>query len=431
MNLPACAYRGPGPRHRVPLLAAAILGGLALVHCGAVDSDMEASAAPADTSPDASTSEPDAFFNPPDAGDAAEIGAVAPPDASGDSGGGGLDVPTRMFFVHAGANVFPVRLCYELDGVMQPRLPLPDDPDRPMPLTNYPGIAPGSAYEMVEMDGLLEQAVEVTPVAVRADVWEVARAVDGADDPLDCTQLVCPAGQGGCLGDDPNLVVRLPTLSVESLYANPIELLVMSGCLGQQADDPGSVERCGTGFDAVEGNLETHLLSFFPADASEPDKVGILVAQLSPSIDATLAASTQGELLVELGDLGDPSSRRLLTSNQPLMTVQPPVSAAWLDLPAGLDGYGNKGFVAQVVDGPTVVRASVSLSLADVQALSEPSSLPEAYYGSSRSFVFALMGDVTAEPASAGTPGGGLNPDYDGRGLHILAIPTTMRTAVE
>ena len=416
MNLPVDTSRYLGSS-RLLFATAAILGSIALLHCSNMD------IADSDSDPTESGG--------PDGGQDANSGLVDGGLDSGgqpDDGATALGIPTRMFFVHASPNAFPVRLCYEVDGVMQPRLPMPDDPDQPMPLASFPGIAPGSAYEMVEMDDF-QNAGEITPVAVRADVQKVAQAVDGADYALDCTDLVCPPGGADCLDDAS--VIRLPSLPAGSFYQNPIELLVMSGCLGEDAEDPGSIERCGTGFDATAGNVDTQLLTFYPADAAEQGKVGLLIAHLSPSIDATLQNSNQGELRIELGDLDDPSGRRLLTLNQPLMSVQTPDSADWLALPTDLDGYATTGVIAQVLDGPTVVPASISLSLANVQGVTAPSSLPEEFYEASRSFVFALVGDVTAQPASTGDPNGGLNPLYDGRGLHFIAIPTTMRTAVE
>jgi len=418
-----------GPRRwlrRILSAGLVALGGIALLHCStASDSDGgDGTAGGATNPPDEDGGVTDAQFYDDAPGD---IGS-SPSDAQID-GAIELGVPPRVFFVHASANLFPVRLCYAVDGVVQPRLPLPNDPDRPMPMTNFPGIAPGSAYEMTEVDDFLT-AAEVTPIAVRADIWQVAVSVAGGDDTFDCTKLVCDDDDDICLGNDPNLIAPLQAMNLYELSAQPIELLVLSGCVGTGAEDPGSKERCGGNFDPVNGNLGTSLLNVFPNVDPTPGHLGLKIAHLSPSIASLIADSANGELRIEVGSLADPNGRRELSVNQSLMSVDEPMLGSYVELPDQLDGFGTNGFIATVQDGPSVVRASVALSFAQVQQVSDSTSLPIEFYESSTSFLVALLGDVTM-PSAQQVPGGAINPEYDGRGLHFIAIPAKPRTATE
>jgi hypothetical protein len=67
-------------------------------------------------------------------------------------------------------------------------------------------------------------------------------------------------------------------------------------------------------------------------------------------------------------------------------------------------------------------------SLDSIAFVSNPAVSPPDFYGVRENFVVALVGDPT-DPASA-LVNGGRNPKWDGRGLHIVAVPyATQRPA--
>jgi hypothetical protein len=70
-------------------------------------------------------------------------------------------------------------------------------------------------------------------------------------------------------------------------------------------------------------------------------------------------------------------------------------------------------------------------TLAHVQTLSDPLQPPDAFFSSSTAFLFVVIGDVSPERSKPLLRNGNLNPEYDGRGLHVVALPVGLARTLE
>jgi hypothetical protein len=80
--------------------------------------------------------------------------------------------------------------------------------------------------------------------------------------------------------------------------------------------------------------------------------------------------------------------------------------------------FGTQGFRLDAVAAGDAGGASLWMSLAQAQSLVAPTQDPQAYYGVRVPYVVAVLGDPGA-PAAFGDGG-----TYDGRGLHVLVLPS-------
>ena len=347
----------------------------------------------------------DSQFEPPD-------GAITD-DASDDSAADvGPDTSTlapfsaspTAFFIHAAPNLFPVRICLEAGGTMLSDYPYPDDPDSPLPETNFPGIAPGGA---VNVDALLALAALhdlATLHVIKADHIVVASATPGST--MDCDQLV----NSSTLASDH--VVTFGEVNVRELRTHTVGALVLGGCL---PDDTLSDTVCGGDFNPTDGNLAIKTLGASPVLYGEPTTAYVVPMHVSPSL-----AAYQNESSLELtfGPLGD-TTTSVLSANVPFETASSDPSA--FTPPADLPRFADTGFTLSKVDSSSNRTVLLEASLAHVQKVTSPFDTPNAFFTGANGFFFVLLGDVSAsEPWLVS---GSWNPAYDGRGLHALALP--------
>ena len=90
--------------------------------------------------------------------------------------------------------------------------------------------------------------------------------------------------------------------------------------------------------------------------------------------------------------------------------------------PGDLADYGRMGFSLVAKESAGASETVLRATLADVQRVTSPYEMPDAFFTGSNGFLLIFVGDITqSEPWLQ--PDGAWNPDYDGRGLHLLAIP--------
>ena len=140
--------------------------------------------------------------------------------------------------------------------------------------------------------------------------------------------------------------------------------------------------------------------------------MAVQTALLSPALEQTLAGAA---VSVSFGPTGTAATLTQLQSDG----VLAPSSPAILSLGTDLAAFGTLGFG---VDGPPGDAAAAShlwMSLAQAQSLVDPAADPRVYFGTGSTYLAAVIGDPNA-PAPFQTSG----PAYDGRGLHVLVLPS-------
>jgi hypothetical protein len=367
-------------RVRGALVVAALGGaGGALVHCG-------------------SMSESATAFGGDDGGTTADSGG-------GDGGGfdssasdSGVAIAT-LLAVHASPDLSDFRICLggssSADGTsayFNGVAPWPSDDSHPMPMANYAGIAVGRGAALPR--AIVPNAPFVIPYLI--DAHELTML---SDPKAPCNARVgpgCPPNSGMCLRTSD--YVALPAIPTSLLLEPGAKVLAIVGC-----KTPGNAA-CGT---AMGGTLRAAIVSLSPDPQASVDQIGVQLAHLSFASGSAVA--TLDSLAVDAGPVPlDP-----LTSgpSNGLIITRPPS-------PGDL-GWGNDGVAFAVRD------AGLRMSLADMQRIADPSALPSVYF-TDRAYVFVLVGDPNANEALY--IDGGLNPKFDGTGLHVTAISTTPGT---
>jgi hypothetical protein len=326
-------------------------------------------------------------------------------DAPGDGGAAG---PT-VLAVNASPDLGDVRFCFAVGGSFYNDLPVPGD--APMPASNYPGVARGGGSLLPDM-GLM-WATDVDLYVLHAD--KIASDTKAQPGPT-CADLVCdPSVSSTCLypGEYFQLASAIPA---GTLTAGGTYLLAIIGCTPAADDTTGttSAAKCGSDYAPTFGNLSAVVTRLDALASGSPTLAAF--AQLAPAIDGVLLADAGAGASVQAtyGPLDAASGTDLHAGAYPTMG-----SPASIQLPTDLAGFASTGVVAQVTapsaDGGPLLE--LTMSLADIARLSAPAEPPNNYYGTAAGFVFALVGDPTYTP-EAGAAGG-----YDGRTLHVLALP--------
>ena len=327
--------------------------------------------------------------------------------------------------IHASANLWPFRVCFELPD--QNRFadtePLPSDPGAVMPHSNMIGVAPGSALVVREAEVLFGDGdVNVRPHLIRADrlVGKQGKT---------CAELLC--SDAWCL--KPGDSVSPSTLQIDGLGSEGASVLAVHGCLaGEGVVTP---ERCG-GDVQGSGKLAIEVFPTYEVRSYDPDPglIRVRIAHLSESVDKVLLgdAGAAQKLQLRYGALDQPSNGLLLLDGAKFPTIQPDQGQVELTVPgvatADLPEYAARGITlhATVPDGGATL--ALSLSLAEVQDLSNTQALPHKFWNGASDFLVVLLGDATQDAEQLQKPGGGSNPFFDGYGLHVIAVPLRMRT---
>jgi hypothetical protein len=326
------------------------------------------------------------------------------PDASPPDAG---QPPTNIVFLHASPSVESLRLCWNLQPGTAGQLPFPSDNE--MPASNYPGIPVGGAVWLDKAIGA-ETIVGQTIYAVRAKpIEEIAPGASCAD------LIACSGPTSDCFAPKMDYW-EVGSIQPGDLRAGATNIVAISGCLG--ADDSlASADRCGPTWNSATGNL--HLDVVPVASAAAADDAGgqltVQAAQLSPGLQ-----SLEGDAgaLITFGVQGDASLIAQLDQEGDLL----PASPVAVFLPGGLAQYGQLGFGVDVQGAAAGGAGHLWMSLAQAQQLVSPAQDPSVYYAGGP-YVVAVLGDPNA-PHAFGSGDGG----YDGKGLHVLVLPTAPQT---
>jgi hypothetical protein len=310
--------------------------------------------------------------------------------------------PTTVILVHPSPSLPSLRLCWGPAGASPP-FPANNE----MPASNYAGIPVGGAVWLTDAAGvgaLLSGQV----YAIRAKV-----IADPSLSAFTCNDFVCTSLGNGkhCLSPNLDYWSLGP---VGSLQLGAPNVVAIAGCLG--ADDPlASTDRCGPTWTAATGNLHVEVVPVASAGAAH---AGLLVqaAQLSPGLQAL--AGDGGAAVVSFGAQGGTQAPVAQLAQEGALQPSLP---AMVTLPGGLSAFGQVGFGVDVADGADASAAGhLWMSLAQAQQLVSPAQDPAAYYGGGGTYVVAVLGDPNAPHAFATDSDGG----YDGKGLHVLLLPT-------
>jgi hypothetical protein len=293
------------------------------------------------------------------------------PDASNVDGGAPRSPDAKILFVNASNTLASMRICFATghkpdgsDAVMAPTPALPHQGGSP-----YPGVPRGTG-------GPLPDLVDFTPMALTmfaVDASTIAGEISSNPNEKTCDQLLGMNGTGGALtlGRD---FFRLGTIAQGTLARGTTFLVGARDC---EAGSPQT--GCASG--ATMGILAASLDRTRPSASA----IGVQVAQLSTklaSVDAFFGCTAFASGL-KLGD------------------VSPANASSIPDLAA-------------------------RFAVRDGSYLSPPLPLPFLQSGATQpmqlgaSSTFVVVGDPSAPAATLAD--GSPNPQFDGRGVHVIVV---------
>ncbi len=348
-------------------------------------------------------------FGDPGAGSGSDA-STFPPDENG-----GFGQASGVVIVHAAA--FPsFRLCFEKLPELRPQ---PDS--TVMPEANVVGVEVGSA-------------VRIDPIQPPGKVYVISerriRTTLGKEQPT-CGQLICDGV--GCLrkNADYHEVAPIDTpLGQESVH-----VLAITGCGNGVFLEELKISSsdCVEDYDPVNGSLRARAIPLFPASFATEKNIPVQLLHMSTPLQAETKNGTIDVSFGALVDAGADGGFQNVALSPKLFAPSEQVSLAVDQTIPSF--YGTHGFrigirtgtsVADAGDGgpttgPTTLTTVLTQSLAEVQELSAPGSVPTAYYLSASNYALLLLGDSRIRQRLAD---GGPNPDFDQRrALHLLALP--------
>ena len=279
--------------------------------------------------------------------------------------------------------------------------PVQPFPSSPMPESNYPGIALGTAVLLPDASSLI--AEPVTFVVIRA--LRLARAIDevgGDAGDVTCDQLFKAMPRVSLDAPD---YFALPAVT---LYPDVPNLVAVTGCAPSIIAQAANPQSCGPSYDAAKGNLSAQVFSLSPSSGAA-GSLSLQVVQLSPGLAGLLGDA--GTATVSFGTTS--MATQTLASVGAVGDVSPPSNV--LSVPS-LDTDGVH-LLTPAADGGT---NDFFLSLAQAQQLADPTADPTAYYSATGTYVAAIVGDPAAPPPFASSADSGV---YDGTGLHFVVAP--------
>lgn len=414
--------RSAARRPACAALVLALTGGAVGLGCGASD-EATGSSSPAPSRPDAS------MTPGPDAG-----------SPSSDSGGFEPG-PARMVAVNASPDLFELRVCFAVTGdsggaTFLPVSPAPSDPSRPMPRTNYPGVAPGNGADVDGVEALVGAGV-VTPYVVNARQLSVR--ADWRD--KSCAWLFSQPSQDFVKNVD---YIPLAPLDSAALAPGRTTVLVVSGCRPIALSSAASAARCGDDYDDARGNVRGSTLVVRDAPASAPTlAMNAQFVQLAPALGATARVHAAVAPLTADGlDASSTADSGGDAQSPPYPTVplgagqrylEPPTSVTPIPFLGAADASDLSPFFTTGLSvtrdpvedgGDGSVRVALVMDFEAIARISSPTSLPSTYFANGN-YLFALVGDPTDPAKQLKLTDGGANAAFDGTGLHVVAIPVT------
>jgi hypothetical protein len=328
-----------------------------------------------------------------------EGGATDSSSPFGDSGAISISV-NGVFLVHAAS--FPgFRLCFEANDQA---LPTPNADL--MPNSNVVGVDIGTAVRIEPLSKSKGRVFAFPEPSIRtlynsAGVGPTCKALLGSS-----SQVAKDAIEVADLDED---------------LSRDVHLLVLTGCRPQAKDPSATTARCGSTWTAATGNLTLKHIGLGAYKRSSTRKLPIQVVQLS----TPLATATGNQSLgLAFGDLAGAVPSPLISGDFELAKAFPSTPAEYDYDPDDSAAYGSTGFFLvspNALDGGADAGGSkykvlLTQSLADIQSLSAPRSLPDDWYSAGSSYVLLVLGET----------GGDAGPDaaFDQRReLHFLAVP--------
>jgi hypothetical protein len=303
---------------------------------------------------------------------------------------GGAPRAPNLVVVHASPELWAFRVCLAdsatRSGTELPRsiAPWPSDPSHPAPMSNFPAVALGTGA--LWSDITVPTKSYVIPYLV--DALQLANSPTQDDKP--CDMLACTGGS--CLEN--SAWVALDAIDAETFTSSRAMLLAITGC----PKATGSVAECGPTYDPSTGNLAATWTPL--TDVSTSDTTAVQLAQLSLNFGAATVTSAYA---------GDASLASALPYGNVATSALLPVP-----LPSDPSAYATDTLTA------TGDAGALTLSLADIARLTDPSLLPSTLFAPSSNILIGIVGDPSATVAQIDAGGGA---PYDGHGLHMIAVP--------
>jgi hypothetical protein len=249
-----------------------------------------------------------------------------------------------------------------------------------------------------------------------------AETADAGGAEKTCDALVGMKGQGGTLTKNTDYF-QLASIPKGALANDTTVLIAATGCLPKAADGTADTARCGSDWTAGGGNVAAKLFVLDRAIA-DATKMGAQVAHVASAWDGVIAAAHGGPVTQVTGFATPPPDASALGA--PLTPtginfdeLKPMVAAS-----RGVVGE-NDFFYVRTVGADAGLVAAFALPLHTIVTLTNGSPTgtgPDggAYFIAGTNYTFVLLGDPTAQQLVAD---GGLNPNYKGYGLHVIAFP--------
>jgi hypothetical protein len=277
-------------------------------------------------------------------------------------------------------------------------------PTAPMPASNFPGVALGSAVLMPDASSLVGI---VTIYAIRSLLLENNKHSGDS----------CPELLGGTSKElAPNIdYFTLGPVVVKPGVAN---VIVVEGCLAELYAPGANTQVCGSSWDPALGNLHAEALTA-ASSGSVDSGPAVQVAQLSTGLAQLLADA--GTANLSLAALDPDGGSTTILQNIASVSAEGqilPDAALPLPLDGSLPSYSNLGLRLDLPGNDAGAR-TFFLTLAQAQQLVDPTVDPRVYYGGQGTYLIGIVGDPNGVPPFATTPEGGT---YDGTGLHFLVV---------
>jgi hypothetical protein len=305
----------------------------------------------------------------------------------------------KVQFVNAATtSMGATRICFGLgshadgsDAAVWPAPAFPHDDTHPMPGTTWPGIAVGASTTMPEVGDLLRQK-SLTVFALEAD--KLKTDVSSSMTERTCDTLIGSAGQGGVLTPDIDFR-RLGTFPVGLFGIGDSFVIAFFDC---EPGDAGPIA-CRSSSPLA--------MAVVRLDTSVPDsaKNGVAVAHLSTPLWNPLSVGVD----VSLALCGQPApiaTAVVFGQARPSISVQ---LSGLATTPCDVLTFDTRQLDAGVT------FASNPHPLARIAALSDGLT-----FAPGANYTFVVLGDPSAPEATL--PTGADNPQYDGRGVHVIVL---------
>ena len=371
---------------------------------------------------------------------------------AGETGTDGGLKHAKIIIVHGSPYAPDLRFCFgtgaKADGsdlAVGPLPALPHD-DSNLGGRAYPGLYVGTGGALPDLTDLETKAI--TGFVIPLPQAKIAGDVKSNAAEHNCGDIIGATGGGGILA--PTEFLKIPTIPAGTFVKGNTYLLALTGCLPGDTSGLGDGKaKCGPNYATATGNLGIRIIKL-DKTVADSAKLGVQVIHLAQPVDGFLPLGNGGFF-----DQGVKTTIGLTRDD--LDGGNPPNApiAVGINYGYGLDGgtatpqtYANADYAHAiayaVIKGYHTVPANadagtdastVALTAANpgfpfgaLQKLTYggfdggigvgPAGLP--IYTSGGNYTLIFLGDPTAQQLVVD---GGLNPAYDGHGVHMMMFP--------